>query len=474
MNGVVTTYGNLQIQPFKLVSIQDLILTKKVNEHASLRFTGIVPEEVKDQYVEMTEVYSNIELNQIDHLGVPTPLFKGIILSVKVSAVHGVYYLEVEAASGTYLLDVKKKKSSYQDKDMTYDALFKQISPLYPGLDIIDEVTKGSKLDKFTLQYQETDWQFLKRLASRFNVGLVSAATFNQPKFHFGVPNGKGKGKLEDYHYTVRKKLADYLLYTENGNEGMAESDFLYYEVETDQVLEIGDYVSFNEQTLYVYEASTAMKDGLLKHQYKIKKKNGMNQREIFNQDISGVSLEGKVLEVAKDHVKVHLTIDEKQEIAKAHSFLYSTVYSAEGHSGWYSMPEVNDFVHIYFPTHREEEGIASGSIRKNRDSSATNKLDDPSTKYYRTAFGKEIKLSPTEIVITAQDGDIFIRLNEDSGIEIFSKKAIQFISEADISVNASKKISLTAEDEISLKCKESKIVMDGNVQIFGKEVKAN
>ncbi|WP_427108158.1 hypothetical protein [Lysinibacillus xylanilyticus] len=474
MSEVVTAYHNLQILPFKLVSIQELTLTKKMNEHATLRFTGIVPEEVRDQYVEMTEVHSAIEVNQLDHLGAPTPLFKGVILGVKVSAIRDIYYIEVEAASNTYQLDIKKKNCSYQDKGMTYSSLFKRMSPFYPGLDVIDEATKGGTLGKFTLQYRETDWEFLKRLASRYNTGLVPAATFDKPKFHFGVPAGKAKGKLEDYHYTTRKKLADYLLYTENGNDGMGEHDFLYYEVETDKVLAIGDHVTFHKHTLYVCEAYMSMKDGLLKHRYTLSTKNGMNKREVFNDEISGVSLEGKVLEVAKDHIKVHLNIDEKQDKGKAHWFLYSTPYTAEGHSGWYCMPEINDFVHVYFPSYREEEGIASSSIRKKLDSSATNKLDDPSTKYYRTAFGKEIKMSPTEIVITAKDNDIFIRLNEASGIEIFSKKAINLISEADISVNASKKILLSAEEEISLKCKGSKITMDGSVQIFGKEVKAN
>ena len=474
MSGVVTAYHNLQIQPFKLVSIQELTLTKKMNEHATLRFTGIVPEEARDKYVDMTEANTAIEVNQLSQAGASIPLFKGVILGVKVSTVRGIYFIEVEAASNSYQLDIKKKNCSYQDKDMTYTSLFKLISPFYPGLDIIDEATKGEKLDKFTLQYRETDWQFLKRLASRFNTGLVPAATFDKPKFHFGVPAGNAKGKLEDYHYTTRKKLADYLLYTENGNDGMGEHDFLYYEVETDKVLAIGDYVTFQEQTLYVCEAYTSMKDGLLKHIYTLSTKNGMNKSEVFNDAISGVSLEGKVLEVAKDHIKVHLAIDEKQDKAKAHWFLYATAYTAEGHSGWYCMPEINDFVHVYFPSHYEEEGIASSSIRKDLEKSATNKVDDPSTKYYRTAFGKEIKMSPTEIVITAQDGDIFIRLNEESGIEIFSKKEIKLISEADISVNASKKILMSAEEEISLKCKESKITMDGSVQIFGKEVKAN
>ncbi|ATP40167.1 hypothetical protein CSE16_08970 [Solibacillus sp. R5-41] len=474
MSVSVTAYHNLQVLPFKLVSIQELTLTKKINEHATLRFTGIVPEEVRDKYVEMTEANSAIEVNQLDHSGSPIPLFKGMILTIKVSAVREIYYIEVEAATNTYQLDIKKQSRSYQNKEMTYSSLFQLISPPYPGLDILDEATKGGKLEKFTMQYRETDWQFLKRLASRFNTGLVPASTFDTPKFHFGVPAGSAKGKLEDYHYTTRKKLAEYLLYTENGNDGMEENDFLYYEVETDKVLTIGDHVTFNEQTLYVCEAYTSMKDGLLKHIYTLSSKNGMNKSEIFNPNISGLSIEGKVLEVAKDHIKAHLTIDEKQDKEKAHWFLYATVYTAEGQSGWYCMPEINDFVHVYFPTHKEEEGLASSSIRKNLDSSATNKLDDPSTKYYRTAFGKEIKMSPTEIVITAQDGDIFIRLNEESGIEIFSKKEIKLISEADISLNASKKIILSAEEEITLKCKESKITMDGSVQIFGKEVKAN
>ncbi|MEG0258727.1 MAG: hypothetical protein RR490_02640 [Niameybacter sp.] len=474
MSVSVAAYHNLQILPFELVSIQELSLIKKMNEHATLRFTGIVPEDIRDKYVQMTEVNSVIEVNQLNHLGESTPLFKGIILTVKVSAIRDIYYIEVEAASSTYQLDIKQKSRSYQDKEMTYSSLFQLISPPYKGLDVIDEATNRGKLDKFTLQYRETDWQFLKRLASRFNTGLVPAATFDQPKFHFGVPVGSAKGKLEDYHYTTRKKLADYLLYTENGNEGMGENDFLYYEVETDKVLSIGDHVTFHEQTLYVYETNTSMKEGLLKHTYTLSTKNGMNRSEVFNQDISGVSIEGKVLEVAKDHIKVHLSIDEQQDKEKAHWFLYSTMYTAEGHSGWYCMPEINDYVHLYFPTHREEEGLASSSIRKNLESSTTNKLDDPSVKYYRTAFGKEIKMSPTEIVITAQDGDIFIRLNEESGIEIFSKKDIKLISEADISVNASKKILMSAEEEISLTCKESKIVMDGDVRIFGKEVKAN
>lgn len=470
----VIAYKDLQIFPYQLVSIKELTLTKKVNDHARLRFTGIIPEDVKDAYVKMTESNTAIELNQIDEQGNPIPLFKGVVLAIEVHTIRDVYYIEIEAASHSYLLDIKRKNRSFQQKEMTYAALLQQVGAAYPGMDSKDEVSKGAKLGQFTMQYQETDWQFLKRMASRFNAGLITAVIFDKPKLHFGVPDGSYRGQLENYHYVARKKLSDFLHYTENGNQGIEENDFIYYEVETDDVFEIGDQVSFKQESLVVSEVATSMKGGLLKHHYTLSSKKGMNRSEMYNQAVLGLSIEGKVIEVAKDHVKVHLAIDDTQDQGQAHWFLYSTMYTAEGHSGWYCMPELNDYVQIYFPTHQEADGIASSSIRKNIESSQTNKLDDPTVKYFRTAFGKELMMSPNEVVITAKDGDVYIRLNEQNGIEIFSKQEIKIVSDADISVNSSKKILMSAAEEISLTCKDSKITMDGSVEIFGKEVKAN
>jgi hypothetical protein len=43
--------------------------------------------------------------------------------------------------------------------------------------------------------------------------------------------------------------------------------------------------------------------------------------------------------------------------------FLYHHGY-AEGNSGWYCMPEINDTVFIYFPTKEEHMGVGMNSIR--------------------------------------------------------------------------------------------------------------
>lgn len=48
----------------------------------------------------------------------------------------------------------------------------------------------SKKLGQFTLQYQETDWKFLKRLASRFQTGLVPDPIAAKPSLTVGLPEG--------------------------------------------------------------------------------------------------------------------------------------------------------------------------------------------------------------------------------------------------------------------------------------------
>ncbi len=141
---VSLTYGNLQIAPYELVSLQELTISKEMN-HARLTLTGIVPEDKKENYVEMTEADTAIEVSQVDEHGSAVPLFHGIVLNVGIKAVRGVYYLEVEAVSHTYLLDVKKRKRSFQNHNMTYDQLLDLIAAEYPGFDVMDEATGGRR-----------------------------------------------------------------------------------------------------------------------------------------------------------------------------------------------------------------------------------------------------------------------------------------------------------------------------------------
>lgn len=135
-------------------------------------------------------------------------------------------------------------------------------------------------------------------------------------------------------------------------------------------------------------------------------------------------------------------------------------------------MPEIGDYVKLYFPVAREEEGIVTSSVRKS--GAEGDKIDDPSVKYFRTKSGKELMFSEKEIVITAKDGEVLIRLNEESGIEILSKKHVKITAEKDLTINSKQKVVINAGEEISMICKQSNIRMNGVTDVKGSQVKTN
>ncbi|MCX7746232.1 MAG: contractile injection system protein, VgrG/Pvc8 family [Clostridia bacterium] len=466
------TYDNIKISPFEIRNLLELKIEKRMNEHARLYFTGIVPEGQRDRYVELTESKTEITVDCIDEGAGNTNLFRGIATNVEIKSVRDIYYIEVEALSFTYDLDIKLKSRSFQDEGMIYTQLVEEVIADYPGADFIDTAAKSKKTEKFIIQYNETDWEFLKRIASHFNTGLVPDALSGKPKFWFGIPEGGVKGRLEDFHYSVRKKIFDFRNSSENYIKGIDENDFTYFEVETDKVLNIGDSVSFKDKALYVYQSVAMIKNSTFKHQYILAFKNGFSQNTLFNSQIAGASVEGRVIDIKEDNLRVHLEIDDAQEKEKAYWFPYATFYTTEGNTGWYCMPQLDDFVKLYFPTSREEEGIIMNSIR--RRTKGGDFITDPNVKFFRTIFGKEITFSEKEIMISAKDGEVLMRLIEDKGIEIYSKLDIRVKADENIVIESGKTIQISASDAIGIQCKESGINMDGTTSIKGSKVRTN
>ncbi|MED1798054.1 HNH endonuclease [Brevibacillus porteri] len=461
-------YENIQlVSPFEIQSLQDVRIVKKVNEHARLFVTGIIPEEKSDRYIEMATSEDTVALNLVENGSLTKTLFKGLVDSVSVNFIHGVYHLELEAVSHTQRMDGQRKLRSFQNKKMSYASLLDEITKDYPGSDYLDHASNGAPLGTIAIQYQETDWQFLKRLASRFGSILVAEAVADTPKFWFGLPEGR-TAQLTDASYTVSKRLSPYMETTENGYAaGMSENDFLTYEVESGQVLQLGDRVNYQGKELVVAGSTTRIDHALLIHTYQLMPEAGIRQNPIRNDDICGAALEGKIIDIQKDTVKIHLNIDPKQPKAEASWFPYATVYSAEGNSGFHCMPQMGDSVKLYFSTPDEEGAMAVSSVRKGGGSTA--KTGNPGIKYWGTNFGKELMMGGKELVLTAkesEEGNIFIKLHEEDGIEIHSMHPIVFSSEKDMEITSDTKVEIKAKEAIYLMCSTSSMILDGEVDL--------
>lgn len=81
---------------------------------------------------------------------------------------------------------------------------------------------------------------------------------------------------------------------------------------------------------------------------------------------------------------------------------------------------------------------------------------------------------SPDEIIITCKDNEIFITLNQSDGITISSMENIRIHCDKEITIEAEEEISINAKEKIDMRCKSSRIIMDGDIEIYGEEVRIN
>lgn len=496
------SFQNLAVVPYDVEQLLDVRIDHQINEHSTFYFKALLPDEKKDSYVKNNRQGSNVSLMVKGSDGKSDILFQGMVQDVEVKAIEGSYYIEVYAISHSYLLDVEKKSRTFQNKQMSYSELAKQVAADYADAMVYDVVTQGASIGQLIVQYNETDWEFLKRLASHFHTGLVNDVHFAQPRCYFGVPNSR-KRTLEAFHYSVKQNAGKYLTLSKNGISGLQEQDFIYYQVETNLPANIGDEVQFQGQTLYVYQIKGRMEKGIFLHHLTLTTQKGMSQPYQWHDRIAGCSLNANIVEIQNDQVKVSVEVDE----VSGHSpgelcfFPYSTIYSSQDGSGWYCMPEIGDHVRIYFPDGIEEHSYAISSVHEEVDLSLQQNMgnnlsgggsggagssavssgggaysgqrDDPSVKSLRNQDGKEIRLTPDGIYIIA-DGTT-ITLTDDGGVSIVSDKNIEFKSDQSIILSAEEDVNIIGLTGVDLSCSETaSIKIEEDVEVIGQEVKSN
>ncbi|MDT3429165.1 hypothetical protein J2Z22_004765 [Paenibacillus forsythiae] len=132
-------------------------------------------------------------------------------------------------------------------------------------------------------------------------------------------------------------------------------------------------------------------------------------------------------------------------------------------------MPELFDFVDIYFPTNEEKDAIVTHSIR--RRSKGGDLIKDPSVKIFMTKYRKAVIFEKNEILITGNDDEVVIRLLDDHGIELRSKKDIRVKADGNLDLKAGNTVQITAKNAIGLKCKTSVLEIDGNIKVSGANI---
>jgi len=345
------------------------------------------------------------------------------------------------------------------------------------------EQSRSKKVGRFLLQFQETDWEFIKRVASIENLGLIPNMTGKQTQFFIGLPKGREEKIVPYCRHKVHRLLekAEKEVVNKKVNT-IWQGDYIQYELyDITEHYELGDVVRFQDMQYIVIEKTSTLlkKDGILRSNYVIQQKKGIAFPRLYNNALRGNSLTGTVIDVKRNFTKLHLHIDEEQQdIATAFWFPQPQCFTAGSDSGFCIMPERGDTMRLHFPTKDETEHYIicsdNGDFSKLLNSLNTSKggkqpekaakvsgSNAPYEKYLTTPGQKGMLLNDG-MVKYHTTGDIsVIQMEDGKGISISSDGNIELLAN-NINLKAGAKLNITAGKKIEISCIGSSMIIDG------------
>ena len=457
----------LQIEPFKMISILEYNEIQEMNEHGRAKICGLIQYDKKEEYIRTAMKETWVKVLAYDENGDEKALFYGILTEFHIRTEGKSCILDLTLYTGSRLMDYDKHTRSFQKAGYTYKKIAECCNEGYPETGMIMTEGRDGTVPGFVMQYEETDWEFLKRIAGYLNTVLVPACHIRGEKYFFGVPEKKADGILDADSYEFHQGAEVSLSGNAEGAK-ISRKENISYLVDSREFYALGDQTSFNGEHLYIWKIERRNKGEELWHRYYLKRKPGLRVPTIYNRNLTGLSLPGRVQAVREEQVKITLEQDENTESGNRW-FEYSTVYSSPDGAGWYCMPEVGDSVRLYFPTEDEKEAYVSSAFHENQGGGIRT---DPSQKIWRNKEGKEIRLAPDRVLITNNKG-MSVELSDRSGIKIRSNGSVTIDADNDISISSSNSnLELAAANRITLTQGESQLELSDGIRLSGAVIK--
>lgn len=318
-----------------LLEIYEFYFVWRINCHGVLKISGLLNPNISCQ----AEKFYDSRVNIKGENGGST-IFCGCLTAVEISAVGNVRTADMEVTTGSCKLDRKKGNRSFQDIESTYADTVRSLVETVGGK-VICTAGKEVCLDRPVIKYQETDWEFAKRLASHLGTYIIADVEVGKPNFWFGIRKGKEILSLP---------TDDYRVYIRWGEDGSGEKQVIY-EVQSREYHQLGDMARFWEQYVMVYEVRAAYQQGELVFTYLLSRQK--ISKMIYQNQFTGMGLLGTVKEINGEKVKIAFEIDRGISTGN-----YFYEWYPETGNGMYAMPEIGADVFLTFGSADEREGF--------------------------------------------------------------------------------------------------------------------
>lgn len=361
--------------PFEgAVGVEAFEMNASFNDHVTLRLLLLVEEEKIEALIHGIGDGDDIEVYKAEADGL---LYAGKITDAKMEQDRSLHLLQLEAASYTMEWGLAPVSQSFLNLDTTYRQVMDKVLKNQKDAEILDCATKGAVIPDFLLQYEESDWNFLVRLASHFHTFMVPDCRAAHGRAYFGIPDLGEEYVLSDEEFTEIKDMDQY--YRLGREQKILPQETLKWKVTARQDFCLAQKVRFRGISAIVTRIQYQTVEGELVRTYELSRRKGVLCAPEKNPHIFGMSIPATVKERSGNCVRVHFHIDPEYD--NSPNVKYFT-YAIES-SFIYCMPEVGSQVHIYFPGDDEKDAIAVHAIRTSSGSSSSGYAQIPDNKSF-------------------------------------------------------------------------------------------
>lgn len=457
----------IKMEPFDFIAIREFRILQEPGNHGTAKIAVRIKDELKERYMETLISETWVRLLAVDKEekeAVYTVLFHGIVTDFSFTQDGYETIMELEIKSGTILMDLKPHFRVFQNEEALCASLHQKIAETYPAGAAVPLEGGQDQTMGVLVQYQETDWEFLKRLAARCGHCLTPIALGKECRYTIGLPKGR-KRQAETGRIRMRLDTGEYMEKSRNGMPALQPGDLLELVLTDREIFQTGDFIEYQGKNYFIYKILTTYQGAECCHEYTLRTKEGLKVLPLLHKEATGCSFDGVVSAVTRDKVQVEIQGDEWKGADGKKWFLYSTVYSSPDGAGWYCMPEAGDSVRLYVPE-KEEDSFVISAVHRETDSARQN----PDYKSLKTKYGKEILFTPDSILMTNHQG-MMLEMNDNEGITITSDKDIVIQAEENLTVaSSSAALLIAAEDKVQVKQGGTTMTLSGDISFTGGE----
>lgn len=437
------TYENINIEGVPFSKILELEISHRPGSHGTARVIGQIPLSQAAVFTQRVDETFAVNITTSAQ-GQPAQLFYGLVSRVTQEQQNDYAVVSIEAVTTSASLDAAPKSKTFQQTSMTYGQILNQV---IAGRGTVLVTGTDKPIGSFIIQSNETDWQFMIRMAAALGAPACASLISPKPYIYIGPPPPSAERSIETIEYSSSKDISGFASF--QGSSAMAD-DFGGSVVTAYDYAYLGDILNFNGKTLNVKGIQAQLRDGILQCRYSVGLKSSFLSPSIPNNQVSGKIMTGIVQAVEADKVKVFFySVDSEFDGGGDWWFPYSTAYSSSDGSGWYSMPAEGDEVRVFFPSSNEKDAFAASSTQQNPGASVTDKV-------WSGPNGKQILMTEEGLMIIGKAGKIFINLLDESGIKIISEKNISITSSNNVTIQAGGTVSVLAEEHILVGTQQS------------------